>query len=82
MTRFAGRQSAAAGNVAAIQVAVSVLQFLQQVPWLAKDLVWMVVEADCGALHTTKVTHCCTLAYAERACLLQLCFAHECRNWQ
>ena len=54
-----GTKQGQAGDVAAVQVAISVLQFLQEVPWLAKDIVWVLIDTSCATLHPTKVRRCC-----------------------
>lgn len=63
-TKFkSSKKHAGSDNFAAIQVAVYVLQFLQKVPWLAKDIVWLVVEADSCVLQSTKVCCCFIVSY-------------------
>ncbi|KAA6418424.1 MAG: hypothetical protein FRX49_11584, partial [Trebouxia sp. A1-2] len=43
-----------AADYTAIQVAAAVLQYLQHVPWLAKDIVWIIPDVSCGALQMTR----------------------------
>ena len=44
-----------AADYTAIQVAMAVLQYLQNVPWLAKDIVWIIPDVSCCALQVTRV---------------------------
>lgn len=64
-----------AGNLAAdytaIQVAAAVLQYLQHVPWLAKDIVWIIPDVSCGALQMTRVRNA---VQDHSACKLLICF--------
>ncbi|DBA88721.1 TPA: hypothetical protein ACH3X1_004146 [Trebouxia sp. C0004] len=43
-----------AADYTAIQVVVALLQYLQHVPWLAKDIVWVIPDVSCGALQVTR----------------------------
>ena len=65
---YSGRQSAQAGDLAAIQVVSTLLHFLQHVQWLAKDIVWVVSDANCSSGHMTKVR--LALAMADAMCFL------------
>lgn len=44
----AGNVTAQAGACAAIKVASALLHYLSQAQWLAKDIIWLVVDDDCA----------------------------------
>lgn len=74
----AGSTVTLAADLTAIEVAVSVLHFLQSVPWLAKDIIWIVPDVSCGAL---SVTHVSLLSF-HKIFLSEYTVLDACTRWQ
>ncbi|KAK9805223.1 hypothetical protein WJX72_007042 [[Myrmecia] bisecta] len=51
----AGFDQAQAGQLFGAAAAHAVMQYLASVPWLAKDVVWVLPDAGCGQMHSLQV---------------------------
>ena len=71
-----GWQQEAEGTALALALGHAVMAYLLRVPWLAKDILWVLPDARCGLIEATEVN---VVERRSRSCIILLRRSHA---WQ